>query len=618
MNAGVSIGCRTLRAWLQPGLLAQLLVRSAVEATPGPGLIRKPIRPKRTYVWRQSTCYNKAGRPGDQTGGGRQHGTQRGSGPPHGRPQQRLRKALTERNLNGIWDSIQQIASNESGLITEPDVCQVLRTFNNQFMFEYSTVALERTQFVINFYRQRKLPITGSAFYNECIRLNIYQNNRATAYKIKEDMDAGVLGDFKADIHTYVAIFNDVHASTREDLALLTTYYDEMLGRGIQPTDLVQKPLIRLARKIGEIPLVRALLESPGTAKLTDIHSTTAARLLSNKAQAYIAQYDLVGARTQLEELLLYHIPKDTRLLPSTQGYATGSSDIRIPYEFTRTRDAFFIYVRSLYESIIRVYIIRHRIREAHELLDDMRRTIYLPPSRMAYNWFIRYHAKRKNIHRLHEIHDMMLQDGVAPDEYAYTKFITACMYQPRPRRLRKLVDKAINDGKLPKTLGASFEPADGPDPAIDEAQDESAPRPSGLPEIPKHIAELTSVHDLVFHPEDCVRFYQSMFLEFDGRIKNSRDEQCLPNAHIINAVMCAYTMLERPSLVLREFIRYAYHQSRLYPHQPPPDIKANIVPVAHMFKMALDASDATDNQEQSQRIHTQMVRWGVRLPNST
>ncbi|KAJ1751662.1 hypothetical protein LPJ58_005076 [Coemansia sp. RSA 1591] len=256
----------------------------------------------------------------------------------------------------------------------------------------------------------------------------------------------------------------------------------------------------------------------------------------------------------------------------------------------------------------MRIYIIRRRANDAHELLDDMRRTIYLPPTRMAYNWFIRFHAKRKNIQKLHEMHDMMLQDGVMPDEYAYTKFITSCMYHPNPSRLQKLVDTATRRAYF----GAKDEEHE-PNVGLDEPEGVQS---SGLPDVPRHITELANIHNIVYHPQACTRFYKSMFLEHEADIDDLRSEKCQPNAHIINSVMCAYTMLEKPVLVLREFQRFVRYQHRLSPHQRPPDLMKSIIPVAHIFKMALDAARVINNQWMARKILAQMDVWGVRLPN--
>ncbi|KAJ1853088.1 hypothetical protein IW147_000929 [Coemansia sp. RSA 720] len=527
---------------------------------------------------------------------------------------QTLTKALLQNKPQEVWTLFRRIThSLEWHMLTEDEICRTVRVFNNQFIFEHTTDALMRANIIVKLCQEREVKTATTAFYNECIRLNVYMNKRDMACEIKENMDAGVYGvDVKPDIYTYTSIFSDVNATTSEDLAQLVELYDEMLSRGIQPTELVKKPLIKLARQVGEHRLLKALLESPDTEKLTTLHGTTAARMLSNRAQAHIAQYDIDTAKAQLEELLIYHIPKDTRPIPFSPGYASGSSDIKIPLRFTRTREAFFIYTRSLYESIMRIYLIRRRANDARELLDDMRRTIYLPPTRMAYNWFIRFHAKRKNIQKLHEIHDMMLQDGVMPDEYAYTKFITSCMYHPNAQRLQKLVDTAARRSIL-----------DAPEKAdsghvlstrLDEP-DEGVQR-SGLPDVPRHIMELANIHNIVYHPQACTRFYKSMFLEHEADIDDLRSEKCQPNAHIINAVMCAYTMLEKPVLVLREFQRFVRHQHRLSPHQAPSDLMKSIVPVAHIFKMALDAARVINNQWMVRKILAQMDVWEVRLPN--
>ncbi|KAJ2501244.1 hypothetical protein GGH96_002049 [Coemansia sp. RSA 1972] len=521
---------------------------------------------------------------------------------------QTLSKALLQNKAQQVWTLFRRIThSAEWHKLTEDELTHIIRVFNNQFIFEHTEDALSRAHIIIKLCDEREVKVATAAFYNECIRTNVYMNRRETAYEIKDNMDAGLYGpDIKSDICTYTSIFSDTNATTSEDLAQLVGLYDEMLSRGIEPTELVKKPLIKLARQVGEHRLLKALLESPNTKKLTKLHSATAARMLSNRAQAFIAQYDIDGAKSQLEQLLMYHIPKDSRPIPFSPGYASGSSDIKVPLDFTQSREAFFIYTRSLYESIMRIYIIRRRANDARELLDDMRRTIYLPPTRMAYNWFIRFHAKRKNIQKLHELHDMMLQDGIMPDEYAHTKFITACMYHPNASRLQKLVDTAERRAFLDSKDDEEHVPS---------TRDEDG-QTSGLPDVPRHITELANIHNIVYHPQACTRFYKSMFLEHEVDIDDLRSEKCQPNAHIINSVMCAYTMLEKPVLVLREFQRFVRHQHRRSPHQRPPDLMKSIVPVAHIFKMALGAARTINNEWMARKILAQMDMWEIRLPN--
>ncbi|KAJ1744896.1 hypothetical protein LPJ58_006447, partial [Coemansia sp. RSA 1591] len=207
--------------------------------------------------------------------------------------------------------------------LTEDEITHIIRVFNNQFIFEHTEDALNRASIIIKLCNDREVKVATTAFYNECIRMNVYMNKRDAAYKIKEDMDAGVYGvDVRSDIYTYTSIFSDTNAKTSEDLAQLVEFYDEMLSRGIEPTELAKKPLIKLARNVGEHRLLKALLESPEAEKLTTLHAATAARMLSNRAQAFIAEYDVDGAKSQLEQLLMYHIPKDTRAVPFSPGYS--------------------------------------------------------------------------------------------------------------------------------------------------------------------------------------------------------------------------------------------------------------------------------------------------------
>ncbi|KAJ2846828.1 hypothetical protein IWW36_004162, partial [Coemansia brasiliensis] len=367
----------------------------------------------------------------------------------------RLRQYLLwstlERQPETVWKLFVKLAeAPEWSEITDRDIVRVLRVFNNQFAFEHDMVALERVEYIINLCLERKLAINAVTFYNEWIRLHVSRKNYHEAYRIKQNILSGAYGpEIKPDIYTYAALFNDPFATTSQDMARLIRDYEEMLDQGIEPNELQVKPLIRLAIKAGEFKLLEELLDSASIRPMKGIHSNTEARLLSTKARGYIALFDLDGAKQQIEKLLLCHISQKSMPLPWSPGYESGTDEIKVPLEHTQTREAFFIYVRSLYESIIRIHIIRRMIDEAYELMEEMRRTIYLPPTRMSYNWFIRYHSKRKQISKLHEVQDMMLQDGVAPDEYAYTKFINACMFQPKPRLLQKLIITAFSQHSL-------------------------------------------------------------------------------------------------------------------------------------------------------------------------
>ncbi|KAJ2082499.1 hypothetical protein H4R24_001525 [Coemansia sp. RSA 988] len=536
-----------------------------------------------------------------------------------GTPRYALYEAITRLDPDDVWGRFNDmIQGNHWHRVTEYDVCRVLQLFNHQYAYEHNQEALTRGDAVVGICDRHGMSFKTSFAYNECIRLYVYKGRRDMALKIKERMDEGVYGsDAQADIYTYRSLLNDPHARNLEDLTQLIGLYDEMLNRGIESTELVKKPLLKAACKIGELRLVEALLDTP----LEDrqrYFSTTAARLLSSKAQAYIALHKLSPATAQLHKLLLYQIPRDIRPIPSIHLQEEETTSTVVPLEYSRTREAFFIYLRSLYESIIRIRIIRRNPRHAQELLEDMRRNCYLPPTRMAYNWFIRFHSKRKNISKLREIYDMMLQDGVTPDEHAYTKLITACMFSPKRRLLTTLVAKESarrEQIKLKRSKpGPDAEQQVSTNINADDFDTRPPPRHSGLPEIPLDEAMLKGVSKLIFYPRDCIRFFEDMFLEQGVAANNIRETSIVPNLHITNAVMRAYQMLEKPVLVLREYFRYRFHQNRLYPQQHPPEVVNNQSTSAHVFRMALEAAEATRDRRTIARINMHMLNWGVEL----
>ncbi|KAJ2788180.1 hypothetical protein H4R21_007052, partial [Coemansia helicoidea] len=332
---------------------------------------------------------------------------------------------------------------------------------------------------------------------------------------------------------------------------------------------------------------------------------TTAARLASNRAQSHIAIDSLKPALAQLHRLLMCQIPKDMRPIPGIHGAISG--EIQIPLEYSRTRQAFFIYLRSLYESIIRVNLRRRDAPHAHEMLEDMRRNCYLPPTKPVYDLFIRYHAKRKNISRLREIHDMMLQDGVPLDEDAYTRLMISCMFTPRWRLLATLTARASRSHAADTPPAAAAAAAETEiDTGISDSRREQQPLPQrpDLATTPDTAVSAQCVDDLVYYPRDCIRFFEDMLLDYRVAPNNIRDEGFRPNVHITNAVMRAYLMIEKPVLALREFFRYRYHMNQQYPHRPPPDVISNQKTVAHVFRMALDAAEATGDSRIKDRIY--------------
>ncbi|KAJ2778574.1 hypothetical protein H4R18_004518 [Coemansia javaensis] len=528
-----------------------------------------------------------------------------------------LHRAIRGFNPEAVWGRFNEIAQGRAGArIVEQDVCRVLQTFNNQYMYERGPEPLSRAGAVLGMCERRGLQFTTAFFYNECIRHYVAKRERGAALAIKRRMDAGEYGPgATTDIFTYAALLSDPHAEGPEDLARMAALYDEMIGRGIAPNELVQKPLLRAARRAGEHRLVKGLLEARGLADAPPMLSTTAARLAGNKAQSYIALDKLNPAIEQLRGLLMRQIPRDTRPVPGA--HDTAARELNIPLEYSRTREAFFIYLRSLYESIIRVNLARRNTRHAHEMLEDMRRNCYLPPTKGICYRFVRYHAKRKNIQRLREIHDMMLQDGVPLDEYVYTKLITACMFSPKPRLLRTLAARAGNGSAESPPPDPPLAPPSTTRPAVAVSTHVAATgeEEPDMHRLPSARGAAEGVDALVYHPRDCIRFFEDMLLDYNVDPKNIRDEGYLPNVHITNSVMRAYLALEKPVLALREFFRYRFHQNQRYPRRPPPDVVAKPKAIAHVFRMALDAARATGDARIAQRVHKCILLWEVALP---
>ncbi|KAJ2159873.1 hypothetical protein GGF46_002712 [Coemansia sp. RSA 552] len=524
-----------------------------------------------------------------------------------------LDKAIYDLDLDAIWTTFTQIAeSKEWGSMTDNDIARAMRVFNNRFAFDYEDgAALNRAEGIVDICRARGRRFTTTFPLNECIRTNIGTGNRAAAYAIKQDMDAGTYGpEARTDALTYTAIFNDPHATGEDDLVRLVELYDEMRERQIDPNSLAEKPLIRISRRSREFLLLEQLLKGEQDREPLHVRSPVAARIICNSAQGYIAMGDLRTATALLHRLLMYPIPRKTLPSKAADEIYRNTASPHIPYELSGTREGFFVYLRSLYESLMRAYLKRRNWPRAHGLLDDMRRTIHLPPTRMAYDWFIRYHAKRKNIQKLHDIHDMMLQDGVVPDEKAYTKFITSCMFAPKQHLLNTLAARSKRDKAQAGT--SELEPHHSSSPAASDK-----PPRSGLPEIPTRQAELEHMKNLVFHPSDCISFFQDMLLDYGVRIDDIRDPRFVPNVNITNSVMRAYLALEKPVSAQREFFRYTHHQRRLYPQQQPPELAVKRKTMLHVCLMALEAASLTRDRKIQKRIHTQMLLWGLRIPTA-
>ncbi|KAJ1735823.1 hypothetical protein LPJ61_000329 [Coemansia biformis] len=525
-----------------------------------------------------------------------------------------LYKAIHGFDAEGVWGRFNEmVRGSEWRKVTEYDVCRVLQTFNNQYAYERGPEPLSRAGAVIDICERRGMRLKTAFFYNECIRLYIAKERRDTALAIKRRMDDGQYGpDARTDIYTYAALFSDPHVQSLDDLTQMIEAYDEMIERGIVPNELIQKPLLRAARKVGELRLLSGLLEAREMADAPRMLGTTEARLISNKAQAHLTLDRLRPALEQLHRLLIRPIPKDARPIPGIQTATEG--EISIPLEYSRTRQAFFIYLRSLYESIIRIHLARRNAQYAHEMLEDMRRNCYLPPTKLVYHTFVRYYAKRKNIQKLREIHDMMLQDGVPLDEYVYTKFITSCMFAPKRRLLATLTARA-SKARVPRPRPGPPEAAGVSTSIAGSGEGKPPPRRSGLPGFTDMAASAQSIDRLVYHPHDCIRFFEDMLLDYGVAPNNIRDEGFRPNVHITNSIMRAYLEVERPILALREFFRYRYHQNQQYPNQPPPDVVSSSKAVAHVFRMALDAAKTTGDDRTTQRVYKNMLQWETNLP---
>ncbi|KAJ1849303.1 hypothetical protein LPJ73_003759, partial [Coemansia sp. RSA 2703] len=434
-------------------------------------------------------------------------------------------KAILGKDPEGVWHGFNNVLEHDEWhLIKEYDIIRVMQAFNFQYAFNKRPQILERLRFVLDTCKERNLRLVTIWGLNETIRFYVACGQRAEGYRIKMDIDSGVYGpEVKANVHTYAALLSNITKQDMADLGRLTDLYDEMLYRGIPPNMNTEKSLINAALEAGEFRLLAALLEKSRNRDLTKEPVTLQARFIAARGQAYIALHSIKHALDELEKLLSLRMPKDSRRIPHKMISDSDSQEIKVPSRLSETRDAYFIYLRSLYESIIRICIIRRQIKLATMHLNDMRANCYLPPSQMAYCWFVRYYAKRKNIDQLLEIRDMMLQDGVPLNEYVYTKLITACMFSPKPRLITQLAEKVAtksvssntnattaniscaiystksrnNDGSLGTSTVDIHTNIDSP-----ISEDKSAPRKSGLPAISKATKLTTEVAELVYHPK--------------------------------------------------------------------------------------------------------------------
>ncbi|KAJ1671572.1 hypothetical protein GGF38_000702, partial [Coemansia sp. RSA 25] len=521
-------------------------------------------------------------------------------------------KAIHRMDPNGVWLGFNGILKNkEWHKVTEYDIIRVLQTFNKQYAYDPSPEVLNRLKSVVEVTERQGLRLKTIWSYNELIRLHLAEGRRDLAYWMKQNIESGTYGpDVKLNVHTYAALFSDPSIDGLPDLIRLTNLYDEMLHRDIVPNTQVQKALIAAARKTSEYHLLTALLESTSLKDVAHTHSTLAARFAGTRGQAYIKLRKLSPALAEIQTLLSYQVIKDNRPIPNRQRAEDGPlGNIRIPFELGDTRQAFFTYLRSSYESLIRMHLIRRKGKFAWKLLDDLRRNCYLPPTLMLYTCFVRYYSKRKDIQRLREIYELMLQDGVSPNEHVYTKLITACMFTPGDRLLSVLA-KRVADKHAAQL--------DDRDADVDEPRGRAAPGASGLPAIPRDVLATEDVSSLVYYPSECVAFFEDMFLDHGVNLGDIRSRKLCPNVQTTNAVMRAYMALEKPALVLREFNRYCFNQRYLYPSNNPPDASSQQRhTLSLVFKMALEAAAMLGDRKVSQRIYTDMLEWGLQHPAS-
>ncbi|KAJ1668872.1 hypothetical protein EV178_000136 [Coemansia sp. RSA 1646] len=457
------------------------------------------------------------------------------------------------------------------------------------------------------------------------IRLNIAEGRRELAYKLKSSMESGEYGPgVVVNIHTYASFFNDPYISSRKEIAQLIDLYDEMTRRNIKPDTRIQKALILFARKSGETQLLTTLLDSTSTDDIPHNFSSLAARVISARTKAFISINKPGLAHDELMKLVSYQIPKDTRHIPPEHVSSSDSGQVQIPLAYSRTRDAFFVYLRSAYEALIQLRLRRRNPHVARDLLEDMRRISYLPPTLAIYEQFVRYHAKRKGIRQLRELYEMMQQDGVKVTEHFYTKIITACMFTPKQRLLDHLKSKAVKisqDAQKEKStyqyLGAAtLLDIDGSEigPGLNP-KEPAAPDGMELSEIALDERAEEELDRLIFYPNECILFFDDMLADYGVSPGAIHDKGYIPNINITNSVMRAYIRLERYALALREFVRYCYHQKQLYPMSRPLDVERNPRTIAFVFRMALGAAQMRKDAKHAQKIYTTMREWGVKIP---
>ncbi|KAJ2685992.1 hypothetical protein GGH99_003607 [Coemansia sp. RSA 1285] len=411
-------------------------------------------------------------------------------------------------------------------------------------------------------------------------------------------MDAGKYGpDVVADTDTYAAIFNDPFISTRREIAQLVELYKEMSDRGVKSDVRIDKALILFARKSEDYELLAKLLGSTSPDSIPRNHGSQAARVISARVKAYTAIHNPRLAYDELMKISSYKIPNDTRHIPKE---LTGSDfdNVRVPLQYNRTRDAYFLSLRSGYESLIRIRLLRKNPQMARDLLDDMRRTSYLPPTSKIYNQFIRFHAKRKNIRELRELYEMMREDGLE-SKTAIELGMAASHDLPEV------------DGR---DLGASSSGGYlGNSAAGSNGYEKSGSANSNPPDAELLAKMDKELDELIFNPGECIRFFRDMLTDYGVSPDAIQDRRYIPNASITNAVMRAYTQLRQYSLVLREFVRYCYHQKHLYPNSRPLEVEQYPRTMGYIFRMALGAARMLNDNKKSHRIYTTMREWDVR-----
>lgn len=527
-------------------------------------------------------------------------------------------KAIHRSDPNGAWIGFNGVLENgEWHKITEYDVIRLLHLFNKQYYFEPNPEYLSRVQYVINSCEKRNLKFSTIWAFNELIRLHLSGGRRDLAYWIKRNIETRVYGSSVAlNVHTYAALFSEPSITTLADLVRLTTLYDEMIHRGIKPSVQIQKTLINAARRVGEYRLLEALLKSTKIEDVPYSDGIKAARFVNARSKGYIALRQLSPALAEAHMLLAsYQIPKGRHSSlhhlwkdPKAAGPSPSSSrSVHVPLESEHTQQSFFFYLRSTYEGLIYMCVRRRKGKKAWDLLEDLRRNCLIPPTLNIYTLLVKYYAKRKDIARLREIHELMRQDGVSINEHIYTKFITSCMFTPKKQLLDVLTKRvavstvAENDQQQ---LSSSTPKEDGEEGKTTADASERA-------------KEEANVDELVYHPNQCIQFFEDMLDDLNVRPNDIRNQNLHPNVHITNSIMRAYLMLGKPVQAYREFCRYYLHQRMLHSSGSPLDVSKSQRTVMYVFAMAQRATTLLGDKRAGQRIYVNMLEWGLNPSSS-